>query len=177
MVRSTPSTVALLSLSGRLMTSAGDTLPPFSLSNHKDELVTQEDVLGTPTVFFFYPKANTPGCTTEACAFRDRKPQFDALGVRLIGVSADTVRRQSNFVNKYQLTMELLSDPDHQLLDPWGIWAEKKNYGRTYMGIKRTTVWVDANGVVQKVWENVRVKNHAESVLQEISSSSARKIS
>ena len=151
------------------MIAVGDKISSFSLKNHRDELVSSAGLLGRSVVFFFYPKANTPGCTTEACAFRDLKPEFDALGVRLIGVSADTVRRQSNFVNKYELTMDLLADPEHQILGPWGIWAEKKNYGRTYMGIKRTTVWVDGAGVVQQVWENVRVKNHAESVLAAVS--------
>ena len=149
------------------MLTAGDTVADFTLNDHLGQPVRWADLRGTPVVFFFYPKANTPGCTTEACGFRDLGHAFDALGVRVFGISADTEQRQSNFATKYELTMPLLADPEHVVLEPWGVWAEKKNYGRTYMGIKRTTVLFDADGVVAKVWEKVRVKAHAEAVLAE----------
>ena len=148
------------------MLAAGQTVEDFTLSDHEDTSVTWSDLRGSPVVFFFYPKANTPGCTKEACAFRDLRPEFEALGVKVFGISADTVKRQSNFVKKYDLTMPLLADPDHVVLEPWGVWAEKKNYGRTYMGIKRTTILFDADGTVVQVWENVRVKDHADKVLE-----------
>lgn len=148
------------------MLEAGQTVEDFTLEDHESTPVAWTDLRGSPVVFFFYPKANTPGCTKEACAFRDLRPEFEKLGVKVFGISADTVKRQSNFVKKYDLTMPLLSDPEHVVLEPWGVWAEKKNYGRTYMGIKRTTILFDADGTVVQVWENVRVKGHAEKVLE-----------
>lgn len=151
------------------MLAPGDTVEPFSLEDHQGNTVSWSDLRGRDVVFFFYPKASTPGCTKEACAFRDLSDAFEAAGVAVYGVSADTVKRQSNFATKYDLNMPLLADTEHTILEPWGIWAEKKNYGRTYMGIKRTTVWFDAEGVVKHVWENVRVKEHAEKVLAAVS--------
>lgn len=148
------------------MLEPGQTVEDFTLQDHESHAVTWSELRGSPVVLFFYPKANTPGCTKEACAFRDLRPEFEALGVLTFGISADSIKRQSNFVEKYDLTMPLLSDPDHVVLEPWGVWAEKKNYGRTYMGIKRTTILFDAEGSVVQVWENVRVKGHAEKVLE-----------
>jgi len=146
------------------MLEPGQTVDDFTLSDHNGDEVHWADV-PKPAVIFFYPKANTPGCTTESIAFRDLYDDFQALGVAVYGASADTVKRQANFVAKHELRTPLLADPEHLILQPWGIWAEKKNYGRTYMGIKRTTVLFDADGAVAKVWENVRVKGHAEKVL------------
>ena len=147
------------------MLEPGQTVDDFTLSDHTGAPVRWSEV-PKPAVIFFYPKANTPGCTTESIAFRDLYEDFRALGVAVFGASADTVKRQSNFVAKHQLATPLLADPEHLILQPWGIWAEKKNYGRTYMGIKRTTVLFGADGRVAQVWENVRVKGHADKVLQ-----------
>jgi peroxiredoxin Q/BCP len=138
----------------------------FTLRNDKDETVAWSSLRGHPVVFFFYPKANTPGCTKEACAFRDLASEFASLGVQVFGVSADTVRRQANFVSKYELTMPLLSDPEHVILGPWGVWGEKRNYGRTYEGIHRMTFLFDANGELVHIWPKVKVKGHAEDVLR-----------
>lgn len=150
------------------MIAVGDTVPAFSLTDHAGNTVTWDDLRGTPCVFFFYPKANTPGCTTEACAFRDLSESFVGLGVRVFGISADTVKRQSNFVTKYDLTMPLLADTERDVIEGWDIWQEKKNYGKTYMGIVRTTVFVGADGTVGQVWSPVRVKAHAETVLEAV---------
>jgi len=148
------------------MIAEGTTPEPFELLDQEGAPVASADLSGTPHVLFFYPKASTPGCTKEACAFRDLSSDFASLGVRVFGVSADSVKRQSNFAAKYELNMPLLSDPEHTILEPWGIWAEKKNYGRTYMGIVRTTVLFDGQGKVAHVWSPVRVKGHAEAVLE-----------
>jgi thioredoxin-dependent peroxiredoxin len=147
------------------MISIGDKPVDFTLPDQSGTPVQWAALRGRPAVFFFYPKASTPGCTTEACAFRDLAGDFEALGVQVFGVSDDTVRRQLGFATKYDLTMPLLADEEHTILAPWGIWAEKKNYGKTYMGIVRTTVLFDADGVAQQVWSPVRVKGHAEEVL------------
>ena len=147
------------------MIRENDTVDDFTLNDQGGRAVQWSALRGSPVVFFFYPKANTPGCTKEACAFRDLAGDFEATGVKVFGISADTEKRQSNFATKYDLNMPLLADTEHAVLGPWGVWAEKKNYGRTYMGIKRTTVLFDAEGTVAEVWENVRVKGHAEKVL------------
>lgn len=140
----------------------------FTLKDDRGDEVSWSDFRGEPVVVFFYPKADTPGCTKEACAFRDLGPEFDERGVQVIGVSADSVTRQSNFKSKYDLTMPLLSDEDHEILEPWGVWGEKKNFGRTYEGIIRSTFLFDAEGELVHVWPKVRVKGHAQAVLDEI---------
>lgn len=143
------------------------TLPEdVELSDQSGASIKLSDTRGAPAVFFFYPKANTPGCTKEACAFNDMTADFDALGVKLYGISADSVKRQSNFAKKYDLTMPLLSDPERTVVEGWGVWQEKKNYGRTYMGIVRSTFLFDAEGKLAHVWSPVKVKGHAEAVLE-----------
>jgi len=136
-----------------------------TLTDHQGNDWTLGSTRGKPAVFFFYPKASTPGCTKEACAFTDHAPAFAELGVQVFGVSADSVKRQSNFAAKYDLSMPLLADTDKQLVEGWGVWQEKKNYGRTYMGIVRSTFLFDAEGALVHVWSPVRVKGHAEAVL------------
>lgn len=148
------------------MLELGTTPPDVTLSNQAGEDWSLASTRGKPAVFFFYPKANTPGCTKESCAFNDLRAQFEALGVQVFGVSADTVRRQSNFATKYDLQMPLLADVDKQLIEGWGVWQEKKNYGRTYMGIVRSTFLFDAEGALVHLWPKVRVKGHAEAVLE-----------
>lgn len=137
-----------------------------TLQDHTGEDFSLSQTRGAPAVFFFYPKANTPGCTKEACGFSETSAAFAALGVKLYGVSADSVKRQSNFVAKYELSMTLLADTERALIEGWGVWQEKKNYGRTYMGIVRSTFLFDAEGKLVHVWPKVRVKGHVEAVLE-----------
>ncbi len=150
------------------MIAIGDSVQEFSLQDHTGTEVTWSSLRGKPAVFFFYPKANTPGCTKEACGFRDLQAQFDAKGVAVFGISADTVKRQSNFQVKYELTMPLLADTERTVIEGWGVWQEKKNYGRTYMGVVRSTFLFDADGKVAHVWSPVRVKGHTDAVLAKV---------
>lgn len=147
------------------MLDVGDTPEDFTLLDQHGQEVAWASYRGKPVVVFAYPKASTPGCTTEACGFRDLKADFAALGVEILGLSADSVKRQANFADKQGLTYPLLSDPDLVILKPWGIWGEKKNYGRTYEGIHRSTFLFDAEGVVVRAWPKVRVKGHVDEVL------------
>lgn len=140
----------------------------FTLNDQDGNAVSWSSLRGKPVVVFFYPKASTPGCTKEACAFRDLRGDFDARGVQVIGMSADSVKAQSNFRTRYELTMPLLSDPEHVVLEPWGVWGEKKNYGRTYMGIKRSTFVFDAEGELKHLWKSVKVNGHADKVLETV---------
>lgn len=151
------------------MLEPGATVPDFTLMDQQGTPQRWADFRGKPVAVFFYPKANTPGCTQEACDFRDLRNDFEAAGASIVGISADSIKKQSNFADKHGLEMPLLSDPEHTVLEPWGVWAEKKNYGRTYMGIKRTTVLFDDKGMVAQVWQNVRVKGHADAVLAAVS--------
>jgi peroxiredoxin Q/BCP len=143
----------------------GSTPNDFTLLDQHGAQVRWSSLRGQPVVVFFYPKASTPGCTKEACSFRDLTSEFGAIGVHVIGMSADSVKRQSNFANKYDLTYSLLSDPEHLVLEPWGVWAEKKNYGHTYMGIVRSSFLFDADGALVHQWRNIRVAGHADKVL------------
>ena len=138
-----------------------------TLSDHTGAPFKLSETRGKPAVFFFYPKANTPGCTKEACAFTELAGAFEELGVQVFGISADSVKRQSNFVEKYGLSMPLIADPERAIIEGWGVWQEKKNYGRTYMGIVRSTFLFDAEGKLAHLWPKVRVKGHAEAVLEQ----------
>jgi len=117
-------------------------------------------------VVFFYPRADTPGCTKEAIDFTRLKDAFEAAGTAVLGVSADTVKAQESFRNKHQLGVPLISDEKHEMLEAYGAWGEKSMYGRKFLGIIRTTVLVGADGKVVKVWRNVRVDGHADEVLE-----------
>ena len=143
-------------------------MPPFTLVDQDGREVAWSDFRGKPVVVFFYPKANTPGCTKEACSFRDHRQAFEERGVQVLGISADSVKSQANFHSRYELTMPLLSDPERTVLEPWGVWGEKKNYGRTYMGIHRSTFLFDADGTLLHVWPKVRIEGHVTQVLDKI---------
>lgn len=147
------------------MLDVGQTPEAFTLPDQHDQPVAWADLRGKPVVVFFYPKASTPGCTTEACGFRDLQAEFAALGVTILGVSADSVKRQSNFATKQGLTYPLLSDPDRVVLDAWGVWGPKKLYGKVYDGIVRSTFLFDGNGTVVRAWPKVKVKGHVDEVL------------
>jgi len=147
------------------MPEAGTPAPAFDLPASTGGTVSLDSLKGRPVVLFFYPKDNTPGCTKEACGFRDLKGAFDDAGAQVFGISADSLASHEKFVGKYDLTFPLLSDPEHAMLEAYGVWQEKKNYGRTYMGIVRATFLIDADGNVARAWPKVKVDGHAEEVL------------
>ncbi|PIE06979.1 MAG: peroxiredoxin [Rhodobacterales bacterium] len=139
--------------------------PGFTLPRDGGAPVSLAGLAGRRVVLFFYPRASTPGCTTEACDFTARAADFEAAGAVLLGISKDSVKRQENFAARHGLTMALLSDAESDTCERYGVWTEKKIFGRSYMGIVRSTVLIGPDGVVEKVWSNVRVKGHAAEVL------------
>jgi peroxiredoxin Q/BCP len=144
----------------------GDTLPDFAMATPEGGTVSAAQFRGKPLVLFFYPKDDTPGCTTENKDFSMLADAFSAAGVALLGVSKDTPAKHAKFIAKHALTAPLASDPETGgLSDALGIWTEKSMYGRTYMGMERTTYLVDGAGKIVRVWNKVKVKGHAEDVL------------
>lgn len=144
----------------------GAKAPSFRLPRDGGEAVSLADFAGRKLVVFFYPRADTPGCTREAIDFTRLKGDFAAAGAAVLGVSADPVKAQEAFRNKHQLAVPLISDEKHEMLEAYGAWGEKSLYGRTFMGIIRTTVLIGADGRVARVWRNVRVDGHADAVLE-----------
>lgn len=145
---------------------AGDAMPDIAMETPDGGSVKPSDFRGRKLVVFFYPKDNTPGCTTEAKDFTALKGDFDAAGVALLGVSKDSAKKHQNFIAKHELTTPLATDAQEGgLSDALGIWTEKKMYGKTFMGMVRTTYLVDAEGKIAQVWPKVKVKGHAEEVL------------
>jgi len=145
----------------------GDTFPDIALEAPDGGSVKPSDFAGKPLVVFFYPKDDTPGCTTENIDFTALKGEFDQAGVAVLGVSKDPPAKHAKFIAKHGLTVPLASDAaENGLSDALGIWTEKQNYGRTYMGMVRTTYLVGADGKVAKVWDKVKVKGHAQDVLE-----------
>jgi thioredoxin-dependent peroxiredoxin len=150
---------------GVIMIKAGDTCPDFALPDDRGATVTLASLRGSPFVLFFYPKDDTSGCTQEALAFSQLSSEFDAIGVRVVGVSPDPVKSHAKFRDKHELKVSLLSDEAKTLLEAAGVWAEKSMYGRKYMGVERTTILVDARAAVAEVWPKVKVAGHADAVL------------
>ena len=148
----------------------GDKAPDFSLPASTGETISLTDLAGKKVVVYFYPKDNTPGCTTEACDFRDVRGELEAAGAAVLGVSADSLKSHANFVDRNGLNFPLLSDADKTMAESYGAWGEKKNYGRTYMGMKRMTFLIDEQGAIEKIWPQVRVKGHADAVLAQVKS-------
>lgn len=146
----------------------GAKAPDFALPRDGGKNVRLEDFAGRPVVLFFYPKASTSGCTTEACDFTARMSDFEAAGAAVLGISKDSVKRQENFAAKQSLSMPLLSDAEGDVCERYGVWAEKKMYGKTFMGIVRTTVLIGADGTVEQVWPKVKVAGHAAEVLDAV---------
>jgi peroxiredoxin Q/BCP len=145
----------------------GDALPDIAMETPDGGTLGPADLKGAKAVLFFYPKDNTPGCTTEAKDFSALKPQFDEAGVRLLGISKDSPKKHANFIAKHDLTVALATDAEEGgLSDALGIWTEKKMYGKTYMGMVRTTYLVAADGSIAEVWHKVKVKDHAAEVLE-----------
>ena len=144
----------------------GDAIPDIALTTPDGGAVRPSDFLGKPLVLFFYPKDDTPGCTTENLDFTRLAPDFAQAGVALLGISKDSPQKHQKFIAKHALAAALASDAEtNGLSDALGIWTEKVNYGRTYMGMVRTTYLVDATGRIARVWRKVKVKGHAEEVL------------
>ena len=150
--------------------SIGDEFPAFELQDENGDPVSIDDLKGRRFVMFFYPKDNTSGCTREAKEFTEALPVFEEKGVLLFGVSKDSVKSHRNFIDKQELDVRLLSDPDHVLMEKVGAWGPKIAYGRASVGAIRTTVSVDADGIVDNIWRNVRVPGHVEDVVAHITS-------
>lgn len=151
--------------SGSALPEEGKKAPAFSLPADDGSTVTLKSLAGKKAVLYFYPKDDTPGCTTEGIAFSALKKKFDAAGTVVLGVSKDSIEKHCKFRDKHSLTVRLLSDEDGKMLEAYGVWGEKSLYGRKFMGITRTTLLIDAKGVVRKVWPKVKVNGHAEDVL------------
>ncbi|UKS55610.1 thioredoxin-dependent thiol peroxidase [Exiguobacterium acetylicum] len=140
--------------------------PAFTLPNAQGEPISLEDYRGKKVVLYFYPKDSTPGCTTEACDFRDATQAFEENNTVILGVSADSQKRHQNFISKYELPFQLLSDVDHEVCEQYGVWQLKKNYGKEYFGIVRSTFLIDESGEIVKEWRSVKVKDHVAEALQ-----------
>lgn len=146
------------------MLAVGDLAPAFDLESDSAGRVSSQALAGRRYVLYFYPKDDTPGCSKEACSFRDRQPDFTALGVPVYGVSADDLASHAKFTRKYQLNFPLLADPEHRLLEAYGVWVEKSMYGKKYMGVQRATFVIGADGRIEQVWEKVKPEGHADQV-------------
>lgn len=144
----------------------GTKAPAFTLTADDGSKVKLSSLQGGPVVLYFYPADDTPGCTKEACAFRDRQADLKKLGARVYGVSPDDVASHVKFRDKYQLNFPLLADPDHAVAEKFGAWREKNMYGKKSMGVVRSTFLIDAAGVIRKVWKAVRVDGHDAKVLE-----------
>ncbi|HKV71827.1 MAG TPA: thioredoxin-dependent thiol peroxidase [Gemmatimonadales bacterium] len=150
------------------MVSEGKSAPAFTLDTDSGETLSLKDLKGRPVVLYFYPKDDTPGCTVEACEFRDAFPRFKGTKAVILGISPDSVKSHQKFKEKFDLPFTLLADEDHAIAEKYGVWQKKSMYGRTYMGIARTTFLIDKDGKVAKVFEKVKPKGHAEEVEQAI---------
>jgi peroxiredoxin Q/BCP len=147
------------------MPAPGDRAPAFSLTADDGRTVRLSELAGRPVVLYFYPKDDTPGCTKEACSFRDAWADVQDTGAAVVGVSPDGVASHQRFRAKYRLPFALLADPDHAVAEAYGVWGEKSMYGRKYQGILRTTFLIDGTGTVRRVFEKVKPEGHAREVL------------
>jgi peroxiredoxin Q/BCP len=144
----------------------GQEAPPFELPASGGRTVSSAKMRGKPYVLYFYPKADTPGCTKEACAFQEALPELGHLGLDVIGISPDKMRSIEKFAEKYKLTFPLASDEHHAVAEQYGTWVEKSMYGRKYMGMERATFLIDREGKIVKAWRKVSVTGHAAAVLK-----------
>lgn len=144
---------------------AGDKAPDFKLATDGGDDITLSELQGQPVILYFYPKDDTPGCTTEAIDFTASKADFDGLNAVIIGVSKDSVAKHDKFKAKHDLKVLLGSDPEGEVIEAYGCWVLKKNYGREYMGIERSTFLIGPDGKLAEIWRKVRVKGHVEKVL------------
>lgn len=148
------------------MIPAESEAPDFTLLDQNGIEFTLSELKGTPVVLYFYPKDDTPGCTREACAFRDARSDYEAVGARVVGVSPDGVETHKKFETKYELPFTLLADPDHQVCELYGVWQEKNNYGKKSMGVVRSTFVIDADRIVRKFYPRVKVDGHSDKILE-----------
>jgi peroxiredoxin Q/BCP len=146
----------------------GDVAPAFSMPASQGRTVSSEALKGRPYVLYFYPKADTPGCTKEACAFQEALPQLGRLGIEVIGVSKDKMKPIEKFAEKYGLAFPLASDAETQVAEAYGVWVEKSMYGKKYMGLERSTFLVNAEGVIARIWPKVKIDGHAGAVMDAI---------
>jgi thioredoxin-dependent peroxiredoxin len=152
------------------MVETGQIAPFFALPADEGTQISLETLRGKKVVLYFYPKDNTPGCTTEALDFTAMLPDFAAANTVVLGISKDSLKKHSNFRAKHNLAVTLLSDAEGDMCENYGVWAEKKMYGKSFMGIVRTTVLIDENGVIARVWPKVKVAGHVTEVLSEVQS-------
>jgi peroxiredoxin Q/BCP len=143
----------------------GQAAPDFELQDQDGNATKLSDLRGSPVVLYFYPKADTPGCTTQACGIRDRTAEYGATGAKVLGVSPDTPAKLRKFADKYGLGFTLLADPDHETAEEYGTWVEKSMYGKKYMGVQRDTFVIDADGKIARILRKVQPKTHDDVVL------------
>lgn len=149
----------------------GDKAPDFRLSavtRGGDTTIGLSDFRGRSLVLYFYPKDDTPGCTKEACDFRDLSAEFEAKGAAIVGVSPDPAKKHGKFIEKFALPFPLLADTEKAACEAYGVWVEKSMYGRKYMGVERTTFLIDGDGIIRQVWPKVKVTGHAAEILEQI---------
>lgn len=150
------------------MLKEGDIAPAFSLESDSGEVITLKDLKGKVVILYFYPKDMTSGCTQQACDFRDVHPKLKRKDVVVLGVSKDSIKKHQKFKQTYELPFALLSDPEGEVCEAYGVWKEKSMYGRKYMGIERSTFVIAADGKIQKIYSKVKVPGHIDSVLKEL---------
>lgn len=144
----------------------GDPAPDFTAKDQNGQTVSLSDFNGKTLVLYFYPKDNTPGCTAQACDLRDNHERLLAQGYAVVGVSVDDEKSHRKFIEKFNLPFPLLADTDHKVVEDYGVWVEKNMYGRTYMGIARTTFVIDGQGIISEIISKVDTKNHTEQIIQ-----------
>ncbi|AVI95431.1 TPA: thioredoxin-dependent thiol peroxidase [Haemophilus influenzae] len=145
--------------------SVGNQAPAFTLLNQQEKPVSLNDFRGKKILIYFYPKALTPGCTTQACGLRDSKSELDALGLVVLGISPDAPKKLAQFIEKKELNFTLLSDPDHQVAEQFGVWGEKKFMGRTYDGIHRISFLINESGNIMQVFDKFKIKDHHQMII------------
>jgi thioredoxin-dependent peroxiredoxin len=152
------------------MLEVGKKAPSFKLKNQDGKIISLTDLKGKKVVLYFYPKDDTPGCTKEACSFRDEFPKFGGLNAVILGVSPDSAESHKKFIAKYKLPFDLLSDENKEVVEKYEVWKEKNNYGKRYMGVERTTYIIDENGLIKKIFNKVKVEGHSAAIQEALES-------